>query len=431
MRHTLKTFGISALFLSVLATVALGAIGDLLATVTLPGNPAVSVAGTFDGTYYMTTGASDNVIGVYQPPAGNGAAALVSTKAVLDAGNNPVIISALAWDPGREKLWGAYNDKVYLIDVGDPTVSGNALATFQFSPSVQAPGEAGPHPSGLPGLTLVDGLAYDGDDGSIWYSPDVHNSVYHFASDGTYLGKVTPKNAAGQVDGLVSGVAVGAGNTLYIGRDGQSEVRRIDKTTGNFISTFATTSDRVEDLTCDPVTYAPNEAILAKDAYNGLYEAFEVEPGTCPLPSEPGTESELIAGQNTAVGTVTVTNDDENVHVKYATEGDWVMTELHLHIADELDGIPQTKSGNPKVGRFEFNFEFDTPVTEFEISKSLGELAIADDDVAVAAHAVVYNTFTGIEETAWADTQGLPFPGNSWAMYFKHELAGLSPPGPN
>jgi hypothetical protein len=94
-------------------------------------------------------------------------------------------------------------------------------------------------------------------------------------------------------DGFVSGVAIGAGNTLYIGRDGNAEIRRVDKTTGAYVSNFATTAGRVEDLVCDPVTYAPLEAILAKDAYGGpqgdpgnhaFYEAFEVETGTCPLP---------------------------------------------------------------------------------------------------------------------------------------------------
>lgn len=83
---------------------------------------------------------------------------------------------------------------------------------------------------------------------------------------------------------MVSGVAIGGGNTLYIARDGAAEIRRVDKTTGAFISSFATTSGRVEALTCDPVTYAPLEAILANDAFQGLYEAFEVETGTCPLP---------------------------------------------------------------------------------------------------------------------------------------------------
>lgn len=58
-----------------------------------------------------------------------------------------------------------------------------------------------------------------------------------------------------------------------------------DKVTGGFIAQFAALSASawVEDLTCDPVTYAPKEAILAKYAFNSLYEAFEVAEGTCPL----------------------------------------------------------------------------------------------------------------------------------------------------
>jgi uncharacterized repeat protein (TIGR01451 family) len=190
-----------------------------------------------------------------------------------------VSISALAWDPSRDLAWGAYADEVWLVDVGDPTVTGNALATFQFNPNVG-------------GASLIDGLAYDAIDDTLYHSPDVDCNVYHFSLGtngnalGTLLNTVTPKNAAGASDCLVSGVTVGSGDTLYIGRDGDAEIRRIDKTTGDFISQFATTAGRVEDLTCDPVTYAPKEAILAKDAFSSLYEAFEVEAGTCPLPGD-------------------------------------------------------------------------------------------------------------------------------------------------
>jgi hypothetical protein len=401
----------------------LAAAGDLLGTVNLPGNGGCSVAGTFDGTYYMTveSGCKSSTVQIYQIPAGgNGSATLIANKSVIDGLNNSVELSALAWDPSRNKLWGAYNDSVYLIDIGDPTVSGNALATLQFSPSVQAPGEVGVDRFvDLPGIELVDGLAYDSNDDSIWYSPDVHNKVYHFASDGTYLGKVAPKNSTGSVDGRVSGVVVGSNNSLYIGRDGFNEIRRVDKTNGDFISTFATTAGRVEDLTCDPVTY-PYEAILSKDAYKGLYEAFEVEEGTCPLSEPVTTESELLAGQDIEVGLVSVRDDGENVSVKYTTDGDWVITELHLDIECELSEVPQTKKGNPKVGHFEFSEEFITPVTEHEFTKSLDELDC--DSIVIAAHAVVNNTITGVEETAWADTQGLPFPGENWAMYFIYDI---------
>ncbi len=278
-----KTILLSASF-SVFALAAVlvwAAAGDLLGTVPLPGNGACSVAGTFDGTYYMTINSdfcSGQTIGIYLPPAdGNSSATLVSNKSIVNSSGDSVTISALAWDPSRSMLWGAYGNDVYLINISDPTVSGDALAELQFNPNVG-------------GLPLVDGLAYDASDDSLYYSPDVDCNVYHFSSLGVLMNTITPKNSSGDSDCRVSGVVVGSNNTLYIGRDGFNEIRRIDKTTGDFISNFATTVGRVEDLTCDPVTYAPKEAILAKDAYIGLYEAFEVEPGTCPLPdSEPPT----------------------------------------------------------------------------------------------------------------------------------------------
>ena len=275
--------------LTMVSRIALAAPGDLLGTVNLPGNGTCNVAGTFDGTYYMAVqgdGCVGTTIGVYQPPAGgNGNATLVATKSVVDGGGNPVNISALSWDAGRGRVWAAYDDVVWLIDVGDPTVGGNALATFQFN-------------CGVGGIHLVDGLAHDAGDDTLYYSPDVDLNVYQFSLGtggnpplGTLMNTVAPKpqptpGVTPTPDGRVSGVAIGAGNSLYIGRNGAAEIRRVDKTTGDFVSTFATTSGRVEDLVCDPVTYAPLEAILANDAYMALYEAFEVETGTCPMAGE-------------------------------------------------------------------------------------------------------------------------------------------------
>jgi hypothetical protein len=258
--------------------------GDLLGTVTLPGNGDCSVTGTFTGTHSLTmeggfaNDCAGSVLQVFEPPAGgNGAATLVASKTIVDGDDDPVSISALAWDASRGMVWGAYDDAVWLIDLGDPTVSGDAVATFQFDP-------------GVGGLALIDGLAWDSSDDTLYHSPDIDCNVYQFALGtgadplGTLLNTVTPENEVGEQDCAVSGVAIGSDNSLYIGRDGAAEIRRVDKTTGAFVSAFATTSGRVEGLTCDPVTYAPKEAILAKDAFSGLYEAFEVDPETCPLP---------------------------------------------------------------------------------------------------------------------------------------------------
>jgi len=168
---------------------------------------------------------------------------------------------------------------VYKLDLGDPTVSGPAGQTFLCN-------------SGNGGFGLTDGLAYDVSDDTLYESPDVNLSVFQFSlgtmGNGpacTLLNTISPQNAAGVADGFVSGVAIGAAGTLYIGRNGKAENRHINNPSGTFISQFATTSGRVEALTCDPITYAPLEAILAKDAFSSLYEAFEVAPDTCPLPS--------------------------------------------------------------------------------------------------------------------------------------------------
>jgi hypothetical protein len=269
-------YSVISIFLLVMLTSPVSAApGDLLATVNLPGNGGCSVNGTFDGTYYITVDdCPGTVLQIYTPPPGDGDATLVATKNVVDGGGSPMSTSGLAWDPSRNMLWSALNDNVYLIDIGDPTVSGDAVATHQFV-------------AGVGGIGLVDGMAYDSSDDTLYMSPDIDQNVYHLSTTGTLLHTITPKNAAGQADGSVSGVVVGTGNTLYIGRSGDEEIRRIDKTTGDFISSFTSTFGRVEDLTCDPVTYSPLEAILSKDAYGALYEAFEVEIGTCPLQGPP------------------------------------------------------------------------------------------------------------------------------------------------
>ena len=252
--------------------------GTLLATVTLPDNGECSVGGTFKGTDYLTvkSGCYSDTLQVYRPPAGDGEATLVSTKKMYDpASGKPVNISAVAWDSNRQMLWGAMANAVYLIDPGEGM---RAAATFQFNPDVQ-------------GSYLVDGLAYDPADDSLYYVPDSNPNIYHFSlgTDGRPLGTlmniVRPKDDEGRSESDISGVVVGSQDTLYIGRNkgDMARIVRVHKTSGKFISDFATTFERVEDLTCDPTTHASFgvEAILAKDAFNALYEAFEVEPGTC------------------------------------------------------------------------------------------------------------------------------------------------------
>ncbi len=262
-----------------------GAKGDLLATVLLPVT-STSVSGTtiavVGGIVYVTPkDFSSFILDIYTPPPGLGTvvANLVATKTVFNGAGDAVFLSCIAWDPSRNVMWGVARPRqrtpraVYSIDMGDFSVSGNVEATFQFNADT----------SGDLDNIRCDGVAYDPGADSLWISPDVDKFVFEFQlPGGALLSTIAPKDEAGAEDALVSGVVVGSGDTLYIGRDGAKEVRLINKTNGDFIDKLHT-ERRAEDLACDPVTYAPLEAILVKD-FGSFYQAFEVESGTCPLP---------------------------------------------------------------------------------------------------------------------------------------------------
>ena len=70
--------------------------------------------------------------------------------------------------------------------------------------------------------------------------------------------------------------------------------------------------------------------------------------------TSPTTTQDLLAGQTTKVGTVTVCNDETNLYVTFATTGSNYMRETHLAVETSLTAIPQTKKGNPIPGQFEY-----------------------------------------------------------------------------
>ena len=98
--------------------------------------------------------------------------------------------------------------------------------------------------------------------------------------------------------------------------------------------------------------------------------------------------------------------------------GDWEMTETHVAVADSLEGIPQTKSGNPKVGNFPYAMEHNPAVTTYTYVIDL-EWEVGTE-LYIAAHAVVQDGCR--QETAWADCQGpaFLFPGANWASFVTH-----------
>lgn len=148
---------------------------------------------------------------------------------------------------------------------------------------------------------------------------------------------------------------------------------------------------------------------------------------TCPV-----SETSLIAGQDDDIGTVTVEQTEEggSLFITYTTTGDWYMTETHLHVAEDCSDIPQTGSGNPKVGNFEFSATHDPPVQEYTVEVPLDSDWEPGDDLCIAAHADVFCDINdnGVfdadvdrEETAWGEGELFTQRGN-WAMHFDYQV---------
>lgn len=157
-------------------------------------------------------------------------------------------------------------------------------------------------------------------------------------------------------------------------------------------------------------------------------------PDTDKKPEEEGLSTEfelgdLIAGQNTKVGTVVVWNDAYNLYVKYViTEPDWCLTETHLHVATALEYIPQTKKGNPIPGQFEYKGKHDC-ITEYTYEIELDWDPCTE--LFIAAHAVVkdqscYQTaiLYGIERYTGTVYGVDVLDGSSWMEF------DISPPPP-
>ncbi len=181
----------------------------------------------------------------------------------------PMSFGAISYDLSRQKLWGGTDMSgnplsVYLID----PVTGSCTNMFTMSVA------------GCCGF--CDGIAIDDNGQTIWVSDDVANFIEHWNVSGVpfLIGTLYP-DSSGTSIGQISGIAIGKGDRLYLGRDGLSKITAVTKSTGAFISEFATTYGRVEDLECDLTTFAPKEVLWSKDAYLDFVEAFEVEDGTC------------------------------------------------------------------------------------------------------------------------------------------------------
>ena len=152
-------------------------------------------------------------------------------------------------------------------------------------------------------------------------------------------------------------------------------------------------------------------------------------------------ELTLYAGQNIEVGTVSVWNTGDELHVKYEiTTGDWIITETHLYIGKNVPPVSTPGQLPYCVPDDETNTEVEYVIALDEIygytlatnkkGKSTGKMIQDEginpgvkggDEISIAAYAEMISKKS---EGAWAD--GTNF-GKNWAMYSNY---AIQTPGP-
>ena len=237
--------------------------GDLVTSVNLPvGGFGVSIGVDCDGNLYYTQGDQN----LYRMDK-NGT--LLTTTPITDSGTGQgLTMDEMAWDNGRKVFWiQQHNSNPVEVYKLDPATG---VATHAFTSATISVG------------SFRDGIAYDASDDSIWISGDVSTTIEHYrACDGGFINQITPKDSAGGILGFISGVSVGVGDLLYLGRNGFTQIVRVKKSDGSFIGSFASPGGvRDEGLECDAVNFAPTLVLWSRDV-NNFVVAIELEPGTC------------------------------------------------------------------------------------------------------------------------------------------------------
>lgn len=143
---------------------------------------------------------------------------------------------------------------------------------------------------------------------------------------------------------------------------------------------------------------------------------------TAPAVAQCGNSEQvtLFGGQTIDTGTVTISNDASFITITYATNDPWVISAVHLAVADSLAGIPQNKNGNPRPGHFPINTTYDPPVTSVTFTFPLGNFTPGETLFIGAQAEVQAPGDQGGSQTAWGFGPG--FGGDNWATYINYTV---------
>ena len=263
------------LMLFVSSAVVSAAVGDLVGTVnfSVPCSSGIGVGIAYDGMnlwYSCYNSATD----LYRADPQTG---LVTASYTITGS-----LGALAYDASRNALWAGWGDfsgNVRLLQLNASKDIINTTTVFTAGDAVI--------------VGLDDGLAYDAQDDTLYFSDDVSTTIHHYTVNGTHLVDFSWAGSGCYNSGLALG-----GDLLYQGSNGCNQVWVVNKSnTGVIVFNFSTAVGadpgfRDEDLECDTNTFSGQGkhvmwSVEAYDPNSGLTilarraMAFEIPLNSC------------------------------------------------------------------------------------------------------------------------------------------------------
>jgi hypothetical protein len=306
VKRVVQGFAI-ALATGMIAVGAEAAIGERIATLSIPTDAQCNNAGPHSGTAVAVVPGGKAgfpahpvllvTTCVHFPPIEGPVQRLLFFLALPSEGSTatlitpPLVVTGVTSnsDFGALSLRPDTGDLLACLPGGE---SPNSLYAVHFSPfdTAGAPGTV-TFLRQSPGGSTCDGIAWDPSDKTIYQSASTPPStVLRFAATAGAPATSVPSGCTG----VVTGIEV-AGVSLFVACPGGTtvtgDIRQLDKTTGTLVTQQVTPSILKQgryvlpiaypaDVQYDPVSFGPRDAIWVKDEYSAQLIAIEVPAGT-------------------------------------------------------------------------------------------------------------------------------------------------------
>ena len=103
----------------------------------------------------------------------------------------------------------------------------------------------------------------------------------------------------------------------------------------------------------------------------------------------------LYNSLNNNVGTISITNDADQIYVTWNMNGDWLLDQTHMQMEDSMSDFPMDMQGMPMMDMYEYGHTHMMPQMVDSYMIDMSEVA-GSDHVYFAIHADIHKEDGGI-----------------------------------